>query len=386
MLKKLMLICFIFLFLISKNNFAQNEKQNLTFSYSFLGAYTKTLEYKNILEKYCEKYNVDFDLVFALAMYESGGNNDLVSSKGARGLMQIMPETQKLMKTNDSIEAGIKYIAYLTKLFPNRIDKVIVAYNGGPRAAQSERLKMESLQYLQGVSLYLRLIKQYKDEIKQEIKNLKIYTAAENDKSWIDISEKLNKPILELRLLNPFLVSHGFKANSKIVYSEKNIDLSEFEIQIDENKITVKYKAKKGEIYHHLVNVFSAKIEDFRYDNGLWHNSQLFIGEKIQISIPIKQIATHTIKTTDTFKSIASKYRISEWELILINGLFNQKLEIGQQLKIGYLSNLIYEVKKGDTLYDIAKRFNIDLKLLAKYNNLKSPYILYPGQTIFIPQ
>lgn len=387
MKKKLILAYFICLLLTSKNSLAQNKNQEtFTFAYSFLGAYVKTLEYQDLIKKYCEKYNVDFDLIFALAMYESGGHNDLISWAGAKGLMQVMPKTQKLMKTENSIEAGIKYIAYLINLFPNRIDKVIVGYNGGPKAAQSQRLKMESLQYLQGVSLYLRLIKQYKKEIEQEIKDIKIYTVTKNDKNWMDISKKTNKPILELRLFNPFLIIHGFKTGSKIAYLEKNINFSDFTAQIDENKTMIEYEAKKGEIYQHLVNTFSAKIEDFRYDNGLWHNSQLFIGEKIQINIPIQQIATHVVKTNDTLESIALKYQITEWELILANGLFNQKLEVGQKLKIARLSNLIYEVKKGDTLYDIAQQFKVDLKLLAKYNNLKSPYILYPGQKLFIPQ
>ncbi len=385
-MKKLFFIFFVFLLLINKDILAQNENQKkFTFAYSFLGAYVKTSEYKELIKKYCEKYNVDFELAFAIAMYESGGHNDLISWAGARGLMQVMPKTRKLMKVSDNIEAGIKYLAYLMNLFPNRIDKVIVAYNGGPKAAQSERLKMESLQYLQGVSLYLRFLKQYKTEIEKETQNLKIYTVT--DESWMDLSLKLNHPILELRLFNPFLVSHGLKIGSKIAYLENNqITFNEFRSQIDNNKVTIEYYAKKAEIYHHLVNVFSAKIDDFRYDNGLWHNSQLFIDEKIQISIPIKEIGSHTISEKETLTLIALKYGVSEWEIILSNGLFDQILEIGKTLKIAYLSNSIYEVKKGDTLYYIAQRFKIDYKVLAKYNNLKSPYILYPGMKLFIPQ
>lgn len=224
-------------------------------------------------------------------------------------------------------------------------------------------------------------------EIEKEIRNLKIYTATTEDKSWINLSLKLNRPILELRLFNPFLVSYGFKHGSKIVYLEnEQLPFNEFKTQKDVNKITIEYYAKKAEIYHHLVNAFSAKIDDFRYDNGLWHNSQLFIGEKIQISMPIKELAEHVISEQDNLTSIALKYRISEWEIILSNALFNQKLEIGKTLKIAYLSNSIYEVKKGDTLYDIAQQFKMDYKLLAKYNNLKSPYVLHPGMKLFIPQ
>lgn len=44
-----------------------------------------------------------------------------------------------------------------------------------------------------------------------------------------------------------------------------------------------------------------------------------------------------------------------------------------------------YAVVKGDTLYKIAKKFNVSIGTLAKANHLKSPYILRVGQTLTIP-
>lgn len=387
-MKKIGLLIFIFLIFINASKLQAQNTQNskkIKFAYPLLAAYKRTLQHKNELKKYCKKYNVNFDLVFAIAMYESGGHSDLISKAGARGLLQIMPETQKIMKTPNKIKAGIKYLHYLINLFPNRIDKVIVAYNGGPKAADSERLKMESLQYLQGVSLYLRILKQYRKVIEKQTSELEIYSVKKEDKSWIDISLKTNQPILELRLFNPFLTVYGFRKNSKIVYSKKQINFKDFQVDTENDKITVKYKAKLGEIYHYLVNIFAADINDFRYDNGLWHNSQLFIAEKIQIGIPIKTITTHTIKENETISSIAKKYKISEWEIILTNALFDQKLETGKEIKIARFSTRIYEVKKGDTLYEIAKSYKIDYKNLAEYNNIKEPYIIYPGMKLYIP-
>ena len=45
-----------------------------------------------------------------------------------------------------------------------------------------------------------------------------------------------------------------------------------------------------------------------------------------------------------------------------------------------------YKIQKGDTLFNISQRFNIDWTTLASLNNIKSPYALKLGQTIKIPK
>ena len=49
------------------------------------------------------------------------------------------------------------------------------------------------------------------------------------------------------------------------------------------------------------------------------------------------------------------------------------------------LQQIAYTVKKGDTLFAIAKKFGVGIKKIAEYNRLKSPYVLHPGQVIYIP-
>ncbi|MFA5991427.1 MAG: LysM domain-containing protein [Candidatus Doudnabacteria bacterium] len=45
-----------------------------------------------------------------------------------------------------------------------------------------------------------------------------------------------------------------------------------------------------------------------------------------------------------------------------------------------------YAVQKGDTLFNIAQKFNISWTTLATLNNLKSPFYLKPGQTLKVPK
>ena len=45
-----------------------------------------------------------------------------------------------------------------------------------------------------------------------------------------------------------------------------------------------------------------------------------------------------------------------------------------------------YEIKKGDTLYQISKEFNVNTKLLAEINGLNLEDYIYPGQVLLIPK
>ena len=95
----------------------------------------------------------------------------------------------------------------------------------------------------------------------------------------------------------------------------------------------------------------------------------------------------YIVKPGDTLYSIARKYNINIDELKKINNLTTNTLSIGQQLKIKndiFEENEKYIVQKGDTLYGIAKKNNINPQELMEYNSLKSN-LLSIGQIIKIP-
>lgn len=90
------------------------------------------------------------------------------------------------------------------------------------------------------------------------------------------------------------------------------------------------------------------------------------------------------VQKGDTLYSIARKYDIPLRELIETNHLkppYN--LYVGQGLR---LPNARYHVvQKGDTVYNISKRYNLDMNSLSKANNLDEPYGLYIGQRLVLP-
>lgn len=108
-------------------------------------------DYENIISAYCDEYGVDKWLVFALIKAESGFDQDAVSSAGAHGLMQLMPETAQwlidkgeftldvdtaLNDPEENIHLGVYYLSVLFTNYQNSQGYtdpaiVIAAYNAG---------------------------------------------------------------------------------------------------------------------------------------------------------------------------------------------------------------------------------------------------------------
>ena len=96
-------------------------------------------------------YRIDFELLQALIVAESGFDPLAVSPKGAIGLMQLMPDTakrfgvnadknktveEKLRDPKTNINAGAKYLRVLINMFPGNLDLAIASYNAGEGAVQ----------------------------------------------------------------------------------------------------------------------------------------------------------------------------------------------------------------------------------------------------------
>lgn len=92
---------------------------------------------RNIAARYA---GVDPALIHSIITVESAYDRFAVSDKGAQGLMQLTPETAKdygvknVFNAWENIEGGIKYLNDLLKIYPDRLDLVLAAYNAGRTA------------------------------------------------------------------------------------------------------------------------------------------------------------------------------------------------------------------------------------------------------------
>jgi murein DD-endopeptidase MepM/ murein hydrolase activator NlpD len=95
--------------------------------------------------------------------------------------------------------------------------------------------------------------------------------------------------------------------------------------------------------------------------------------------------ASITTYSGDTVYSIARRYNLSVRELIEANGLQPPYLlNAGTVLRIPGGGG-DYVVQKGDTLLGLARRLHVDFNSLAATNNKKPPYTLHPGETLTLP-
>jgi len=99
-----------------------------------------TKKYDDIIKKAQKKYGVEFFLIKAVIQVESGFNPKAVSKRGAKGLMQIMPDNYKNLLVKDpfnpsqNIMGGTLYLQRLLIRYEYKLPLALAAYNAGPRA------------------------------------------------------------------------------------------------------------------------------------------------------------------------------------------------------------------------------------------------------------
>lgn len=98
----------------------------------------------------------------------------------------------------------------------------------------------------------------------------------------------------------------------------------------------------------------------------------------------------YLIEQGDTLSSIASKFNTQESTILNLNNIaFPDLLREGKEIIVPINKNTYFEyytIKKGDTLYGIAREYNINPELLSILNGLNKNDYIYPGQEILIPK
>lgn len=100
--------------------------------------------------------------------------------------------------------------------------------------------------------------------------------------------------------------------------------------------------------------------------------------------VPVSGSNYYVVKKGDSLWSIARKYNLSVNELKALNNLSSNGLSVGQRLIVGKESSNDYVVSAGDTLWAIARKFNVSIDDIKALNNLSSNNLSI-GMTLKIP-
>ncbi len=201
--------------------------------------------------------------------------------------------------------------------------------------------------------------------------------------------------------LEPLIVEYGFIDNTKDVefLKENYKELAEAVISAVANYIGVPYTppeglitntyiVQKGDSLYSIANKLGTTVSELKKENNLTSNT-LQIGQILRI--PTKEIYegeenVYIVQKGDTLYSVAMANNTTVDELKKANNLTSNILSTGQLLKIpsALLPESTYTVKKGDSLYSIANKYNTTVEELKRINNLTSN-TLSIGQVLKLP-
>lgn len=389
-----------------------------------------------------------------LPVVESAFKPRAYSHQRAAGLWQFIPSTGRLYGLeqnwwvdlrNDvhaSTRAAIKYLKKLNRDFDGDWLLALAAYNAGEGAVRRAirrnlrhhkptdfwhlRLPRETRAYVPKLLAVARLFANAKDYgIRlQPIPNHPLYAEVNVD-SQLDLliaAELAEMQVEELYRLNP-----GFKrwatapeGPHRLVLPLEKVDLFKQNLaELPKHKRVQwrRHKVRRGETLSHIAKRYKTPVQVIRTANHL-RGSVIRTGQTLVIPVaderhlkfalahaqkilPVlearhPQVIRHTVRRGDSLWEIARRYGVRVRQLAQWNGISSRAtLKPGQRLIVhseqasvhqrnrgGTRKTIIYKVKKGDSLSRIAKRFRVSIKDLRSWNQQQVGDTLRPGQRL----
>ena len=382
-----------------------------------------------------EAANLPVELAL-IPFIESNYDPFSISPSGAVGLWQFMPKTGRFYNLEKSwwnedrhdpyrsTHAAIGYFKYLFDRFDNDIYLALAAYNAGPTYLDRHinKNKRKNLntdfwslnlndQVTNYIPKYVALREIIFNSEKYEVKLPEIPVESVVKKIEIpgqveilNLSEYLDiKPELIYKLNAGYTKWASAPKDKSIFYVpiEKTYLLDSPDSPFENvNQINwISHKVVSGDNLWDLAEKYDTEIQIIKKINYL-EKDILSINDTLLIPLSSMQsnnfipYEMHIVSEGDTLWDIAEKYNIELAHLIKINSLNkNAYLQLGQQLTIGNKNihrnieskkrTILYSVKQGDNLYKISDLFDVSIESIKEINEFQSNQLM-PGQIIKI--
>jgi len=382
-----------------------------------------------------EDNNLPIELAL-LPYIESNYDPFSISSSGAVGMWQFMPRTGRLYKLNKSwwsedrhdpfrsTEAAVDYLKYLYQRFDEDIYLTIAAYNAGPslldRRINQNKRKGDQVDFwtLNVPTQTKNYVPKY-IALRELILNSDRYGIKMPAIPFEPVVEKIIIPSqVEILALSEYLEIKPellYKLNAGYTkWASAPKDESIFYIPIEKyylfqnennpfneiNEINwISHIVKRGDNLWDLAMKYDTEVKIIKEINYL-NNDLLSIDDTLLIPlgktksnnfIPYEM---YIVSEGDSLWSISKKYNLEVRDLAKMNSLNeNEFLQLGQQLSIGNKNihrnmeskkrTILYSVKQGDNLYKISELFDVTIKSIEEINNFDEATLM-PGQIIKI--
>ena len=245
---------------------------------------------------------------------------------------------------------------------------------------------------------------------KEEIAATPISYKVKKGETLSSISKKYNVTEDELKASNN-LKSNALRLGQNLQIAQAATQTSKSAANKEEAAATsISYKVKRGETLSSISKKYNVTEDELKTMNNL-KSSAIRFGQELKVNQPSEMatvtngtkttkaesaVATYKVKKGETLSDIAEKNNVSVAELKSINNLHASNLRAGQQLQLAGKNaqpekeavakaekTIVHKVESGESLYVIAKKYNVAIDELKRLNNLEGGKIK-PGQSLSV--
>jgi len=398
--------------------------------------------YVPMMQRIFSEEGLPRDLVY-LSLVESGLNHRAYSWANAVGPWQFIESTGRMYGLqNDwwrderrdpekSTRAAAKYLRDLFDRFGDW-HLAVAAYNAGPgkisRAIREKGdadfwairdgnvLQDETRDYVPKLLAAIQIAKEplrygfedveYRDPLDYDLVEIPSTTDLEVVAQLCRISYD------ELKELNPELKRwctppEADRYHLRLPAGSGELFVEKYDLLSPEDRANYKrHRVKPGDTLRALANRYGVRLEDITRLNNIDNPRALRVGMDLILPLkegftrlPVDELkddyirsrrATYVVRKGDSLWKIARKFDVSEMELRVWNRLgWSDHLRPGQNLVVSKpkpappkVQKIVYQVKPGDSLWKIGKQFNVGTKEIMQWNNLSGDHILRPGDKL----
>jgi membrane-bound lytic murein transglycosylase D len=416
----------------------------------FIGSYKRSGKYRPMIVKQLKEAGLPEELSW-LPLVESGFKIKALSRARALGLWQFIPSTgykfglkrdhyvDERMDVEKSTEAAIAYLKELHGIFGDWLT-VLAAYNCG----EGRVLRVISRQHMNYLDNFWDLYRQLPYETARYVPR---FLAASHiiknpEKYGMDLNVALDEEIpfetvKTKKRMNLGNIARSISVSKEDMYSLnselrfKTTPEKEYELKVPAGKagkfysvlakiptskrpggpVYVRHKIRKGESLSVIARKYRTSVRAIVAANRLSSKHRIRAGKWLKIptrssgysgpktyasaqrAVTKGETVKYRVKKGDSLWLLARRFNTTVSIIKRVNGLRSNRLQIGQVLKIGEgttkttkkaasSSSKTYTVRKGDSLYLIARRNGIKLEKLLELNRMTKSSTIYPGQTI----
>lgn len=359
------------------SNYIYNKLKELGVDVSITRTTDETLSPNERVKRILSFYGNGDDVIVVSNHINAGGgngseiiysvrNNDELAKLISRELEKEGQNVRKYYQRRLPSNPSRDYYFILRDTANN--ESVIVEYAFIDNVNDANNLKNNWQRYAQAVT---NAILKY---INVPIDNNDIYVVKKGDTLW-SIAKKTGLTVDQIKDYN--------NLSSNLLTIGQKLSL----IKQDDDEIS--YTVKKGDTLYKISNEFNVSINTIKKLNNL-NSDSLIVGQKLIIKPdPLNDNTSnkYVVKSGDNLYAISKMYGVSIDQIKQANGLTSDVLTIGQTIVIPTEINQYdtYTVKKGDTLYSIARMYNTTVTNIQTINNLDTS-ILQVGQQLLVPK